>query len=223
MTRVVLGRGTPAHRTEADVAPNSSFALYRPDDAPGVRIIIPAAVQTMSKQGYRGTTVRDIGERAGMSSTALYHHFSSKQQLLVSIMDRIIDHLSNTCDAAVVDAGSNPADQLKARVQSHVLVNIELQQETTLATAELRSVEEPYYSQLVAKRDDFEAKLHDIVAAGQRNGVFHTKIPREVVRGILGMVSTVPTWYKSNGLLLPHEIADRYAALSLTMVEYRES
>ena len=29
----------------------------------------------MNEHGYHGTSVRDIADRAGMSSAALYHHF----------------------------------------------------------------------------------------------------------------------------------------------------
>ncbi len=51
-------------------------------DGPGGKTISDAAIEAMNEHGYHGTSVREIADRAGMSSAALYHHFSSKQDLL---------------------------------------------------------------------------------------------------------------------------------------------
>ena len=64
--RASRGRGTPAHRTTADVTPTSSDALSRPTDTPGTRILISAAVETMSEKGFNGTSVRDVWNRYGV-------------------------------------------------------------------------------------------------------------------------------------------------------------
>ena len=42
-------------------------------------LILEAALQLFSKQGYRGTSIREIAEAAGLSTGNVYHHFPDKE------------------------------------------------------------------------------------------------------------------------------------------------
>jgi AcrR family transcriptional regulator len=55
--------------------------------------IINAAMELFAQQGYRGTTVGEIEERAGLAprSGALYQHFENKEAVLRAGIDRHID------------------------------------------------------------------------------------------------------------------------------------
>lgn len=46
-----------------------------------------AALELFSRQGYRGTTTRDIARRAGVSEALLFRHFSSKEDLYWSVLE----------------------------------------------------------------------------------------------------------------------------------------
>jgi AcrR family transcriptional regulator len=45
------------------------------------RLLLEAAQELFSSKGYANTTTREIAERAGVSETLLFRHFSSKQKL----------------------------------------------------------------------------------------------------------------------------------------------
>ena len=51
------------------------------------RGIMDAAVQLFSRTGYEAAAVNDICETAGVSKGAFYHHFPTKQQLFLAIVD----------------------------------------------------------------------------------------------------------------------------------------
>ncbi len=53
-----------------------------PDD------ILKKCAALMAKQGYHGTTMRDLARTTGRSLAGLYHHFSSKEELLFLINER---------------------------------------------------------------------------------------------------------------------------------------
>jgi AcrR family transcriptional regulator len=74
----------------------------------------------MNEHGYHGTSVREIADRAGMSSAALYHHFSSKQDLLFRITDRGIEALVRSTEDALLASPNDPASRLRAIVRVHV-------------------------------------------------------------------------------------------------------
>ena len=44
--------------------------------------VLAAAVTLFNEQGYDATSVSDLAARLGLTKSAMYHHFSSKEQLL---------------------------------------------------------------------------------------------------------------------------------------------
>jgi AcrR family transcriptional regulator len=51
------------------------------------RAVLDAALQLFSHQGYRGTSVREIAEAAGVSTGNLYHHFPDKETIFQTLLD----------------------------------------------------------------------------------------------------------------------------------------
>lgn len=55
------------------------------------RRLMDAAVTLFATQGYRGTSVAEIGARAGQSRAAVNFHFGSKEALLMAIVRQVVD------------------------------------------------------------------------------------------------------------------------------------
>jgi len=51
------------------------------------RQVLDAALNLFSHQGYRATTVRDIADKAGVSTGNVYHHFKDKEQIFRTLLD----------------------------------------------------------------------------------------------------------------------------------------
>ena len=56
------------------------------------RILIESA-KLFSRQGYVGTSTREITEAVGISQPGLYRHFSSKEEIILALGDAILDPL----------------------------------------------------------------------------------------------------------------------------------
>src|ERR1700688_78635 len=193
------GRGVPAHRSESEAASAGESATISVLDGPGARILLTAAVAAMVEHGYHGTSVRDVAERAGMSPAALYHHFPSKQALLFTIMDRGRDELIRRSEEAYAAAPDDPAEKLRALVCVHVVRHIEHQKESFLGNSELRSLDEPGRSTILAKRDRQMQHFYRVVQEGVERGQFRTQFPTEAARGIVTMCTAVASWYREPG------------------------
>lgn len=50
--------------------------------------ILEAALQMFSRQGFRGTSIRDVAARAGVSTGSVYHHFRDKEALLNTLLEQ---------------------------------------------------------------------------------------------------------------------------------------
>jgi AcrR family transcriptional regulator len=51
-------------------------------------LILEAALHLFSEHGYRGTSIREIAEAAGLSTGNLYHHFPDKETLFRTLLDQ---------------------------------------------------------------------------------------------------------------------------------------
>lgn len=55
--------------------------------------ILATAGQVFAEQGFANTSVRDIGAECGILSGSLYHHFASKDAMLLEILEQTMDSL----------------------------------------------------------------------------------------------------------------------------------
>ena len=53
--------------------------------------ILAIAAQLFARKGYRGTSMRDIGEASGVLGGSLYHHIKSKDALFVELHNGALD------------------------------------------------------------------------------------------------------------------------------------
>ncbi len=73
------------------------------------RAIMEAASQLIRQNGFEKMTVRDICARAGVTTGAFYHHFASKEALLVQGFSSLDDHLEESLSAYDLQ---DPAEKL---------------------------------------------------------------------------------------------------------------
>jgi AcrR family transcriptional regulator len=89
------------------------------------------------RRGYEATTIRDIAAASGLSTGTVYRMFSSKDELLLSIMQSYSDHFATAWDA-VVDSGSSPLEQLDALMWVNINVLDRFSEEFKIQLAWLR-------------------------------------------------------------------------------------
>lgn len=73
-----------------------------------IQAILDAALACFSKQGYRGTSVKDIAQKAGISTGRVYHHFESKHQIFARLLENYWNALLEP---------SSPLNELVRRAQ----------------------------------------------------------------------------------------------------------
>ncbi|WP_018332079.1 TetR family transcriptional regulator [Actinomycetospora chiangmaiensis] len=192
--------------------------LTRPDDDPTAATLLAAAVEVMAVNGYHGSSVRDIAVAAGTSPALLYHHYASKQGLLVTLCDRGLDVLIRATEEALDAAGPDPADRLGAVVAAHVGVHMESQRESLIGNSEVRALEPAGRALVVAKRDTQRRLFDRTVREGVRDGRFTTAHPDDAARFVLTACTGVAAWYRPGGGHSAAEIVARHRAIALDAV-----
>ena len=81
------------------------------------RKILSAATKLFAKRGFRDVALEDVVKRSGLTRGALYHHFGSKEQLFIGIVEEVERGLAHRIlEAAKVE--NDPLDQLKAGLEA---------------------------------------------------------------------------------------------------------
>lgn len=184
----------------------------------GRATLLAAAVRCMNTHGYHGTSIRDIADEAGVSSAALYHHFSSKQDILVAIMRRALGDAADATQDALALAGTAPTDQLAAVVRAWVTFHAARRSDALIGATEIRGLEPAGRAEVVALRDRQEFLFRSIIEAGIADGSFDVTRADHATRAIITMGTSVSTWFDPHQVDTPLAVAEEFTRLALGMV-----
>jgi AcrR family transcriptional regulator len=87
------------------------------------QLIVGAAIECFLQNGYVGTTMDDIAERAAVARRTIYNQFGSKAALLVAaINDRVVgsEERSQPSDQDSVRALEDPRQMIDAFIRIHI-------------------------------------------------------------------------------------------------------
>src|SRR3989442_14034657 len=83
---------------------------------PGARErMVLAAVDLFTEQGYDATTVAEIAERAGVTRSTFFRHFSDKREVLVAGQETLSRLLAD--GIAEAPAGASPLEAVPAGLE----------------------------------------------------------------------------------------------------------
>src|SRR6187397_1747731 len=86
--------------------------------------ILDAAERLLGRFGYRKMTVDDIAAEAGIGKGTVYLSFPSKEEVVLSTVDRIVERVYTAMEEAAARDASAP-DRLRAMLRARVLVRFE--------------------------------------------------------------------------------------------------
>lgn len=127
--------------------------------------ILDAATRLFSERGFTETGIDEIGAAIGVTGPAVYRYFDRKEDLLVAVLDRAVEHAAGLADAARA-AATSPDDTLRRLVDGAVAVCIADRALTALYWNEARYLPTPQRRRVErAQRDmieDFADILRDV-------------------------------------------------------------
>ena len=159
--------------------------------------VLEIAVTLFNEQGYDATSVADLATRLGLTKSALYHHFDSKEQLLALALDEALSRLESVFDEPDAREGS-PAERLGAVLRGAVRVLVDRLPYVTLLLR-VRGNSDVERAALERRRA-FDHRVTALVIEAQRAGIVRDDIDGPVAtRLIFGMVNSIVEWYRPGG------------------------
>ncbi|HVN96004.1 MAG TPA: TetR/AcrR family transcriptional regulator [Syntrophorhabdaceae bacterium] len=149
------------------------------------RIILDVARKLFSENGYEGSSMRMIAQKADMSVGGLYLHFKNKEELGLTMMKLQFDGLLKELKAAI----SNSADPVQA-IRTYIRICIEYtkkHKELILAN----TVSRGFAFGIELKKDFFVTQrrfIEAIIREGMESGYFSKCNPREQAKIVMGVL-----------------------------------
>lgn len=190
--------------------------------------MLDVAVATFIERGYDATSIAILASRLGLSKSAIYHHFPSKERILAAALDEALDSL----EAALVpldDAASGSSDaggtggtggpggslaQLEHVLREAVHVLVERLPYVTLLLRVRGNTETERAA--LARRRAFDKQVRALIEAAQESGELRSDIdPRVAERLLFGMINSIVEWYRPGGPEPAQALADDVVALAL--------
>ena len=174
--------------------------------------ILDAAAQVFRQKGFHGASMSVIAEAVNLQKASLYHHVTSKQEILLALLDRALCMLTD--HIAVITFQNIPADQkLRQMIRAYLSALADNADLTAVLLFEHRSLDKKSHARHVPQRDTFEGLWRDVLNEGVRTRVFECKDTGMAVRALMGVMNWTLTWYRPEGEKSIEQIADGYADL----------
>ena len=151
--------------------------------------ILDAAIEVLLKQGFSGSSMNDFIRASGLSKGGVYHHFKSKEDLLMGVVNRYFEHYM--AEVTAVDMSSESAYvQLKHMLTGHQELLNQMGDLTQLLmdfysqAAHIPRIQEQFRIQYVA----FQEYVAGIIQQGIDQGEFKpTTSPLAIASGVIGV------------------------------------
>ena len=170
--------------------------------------ILAIAAQVIAERGIKGATVRDIGQAAGILSGSLYHHFDSKEQIVLEmLMPSVQEQYERSVQ--IRNSRSSQSETLSELIRTSVATAAAHPNESVILRNEPRTFSE---NEVLAPLADVRQKTLvlwlDVVKRGVKAGEFRSDIdPDVVVRAMFDGVLGTTRWFGADKKKNPADVA----------------
>ncbi|KAA1430330.1 TetR family transcriptional regulator KstR2 [Mycolicibacter arupensis] len=178
--------------------------------------LLNLAATMIAERGLRATTVRDIADAAGILSGSLYHHFSSKEEMVDEVLRDFLDWLF-TRYQQIIDHETDPLARLTglflasfdAIEHRHAQVVIYQDEAKRLSSLER-------FSYLDERNRQQRKMWLDVLQQGIEAGCFQPDLDVDLVYRFIRDTTWVSVrWYQPGGPLTAEEVGRQYLAIVL--------
>ena len=179
-------------------------------------VVETAAARLIRERGYEATTLREIARVVGVEAPSLYHHFPSKQDLLLSLLVRANEGALERMRRELAGVEDAPAPaQLRAAIRGFIGFHDGNMDLASIAESEMRSLEEENRPRITKARREVHAIVQAILIRGAEAGEFRVDDAELETIFIMSMAMRVNAWYRHAGRLSLQSVADHVTDFAL--------
>ncbi|MFZ5511120.1 MAG: TetR/AcrR family transcriptional regulator [Pseudomonadota bacterium] len=177
--------------------------------------ILNAAAKLFRDQGYQRTTVREIADRVGILSGSLFHHFRTKEDMLLEIMREAALSICIRAEE-VASRATTPLTALRdlIRLELDCVVGEDRKDYHAVLFLEWREVPEPAKPEFTMLRRRYARIWHGVLDLCMDKGWLRCE-PGAALRILHGAMNGAMIWFKPSGTYTAEEYGDILVRLVL--------
>jgi TetR/AcrR family transcriptional regulator, cholesterol catabolism regulator len=178
--------------------------------------LLELAATMFAQRGLRATTVRDIADGAGILSGSLYHHFSSKEEMVDELLRGFLDWLFARY-REIVDGEANPLERLKGLfMASFEAIEHRHAQVVIYQDEAQRLLSAPRFSYIEDMNRQQRKMWVELLHQGVDAGYFRADLDVDLIYRFIRDTTWVSVrWYQPGGPLTAEQVGRQYLAIVL--------
>ena len=186
--------------------------MPRPRNLQKTEEIYRVIARLFAYRGYHSTSMREIARELGMNQSSLYHYFTSKQDILFTLMNDAMDDVL----AILQEISSTdllPEDRLNRVLGFYTQYYAGDQERLILLINEMNSLNEEYRSILVGKQRRYVQLIKSILEELAAQGKIKQIDPAIATFAFFGMVHYTIKWYHKDGPVSLDQLANSFVEI----------
>jgi AcrR family transcriptional regulator len=183
--------------------------------------ILRAASRLFSKQGYYGTSMRELARSLDLQGGSLYSHIKSKEQLLWEIVDGVGDAFMEQAEA--VSQLLPLEEQMAQLVRGHLEVIAEELPCVIVFFHEWKFLEPDLRDSVRKKREDYEAYFRRVIEEGTRQELFQVSDTRIATLFVLSILNWTYQWFSAEESLTAGQLANDYLTFIMRALKVKST
>ena len=180
--------------------------------------LINKATEVFVSRGYDGTSMDTVARELGITKSAIYHHVTSKEELLHLAISRGVRALDSAVETESLRENVNALERLRLAVRASVVILIEYHHSVTLLLRVRGN--SPLEREALEARRNIDAKVRALVEAAITEGGLRSDFtPGLITRLLFGMVNSITEWYRPSYPVDPETIAEAVTTMAFQGLE----
>lgn len=160
--------------------------------------LLDTTAAVIARRGFSGTRLVDIGEEAGVQASAIYYHFSSREELIEEVMHvgarTMLEHLRDALDALGPDA--SPTERVGAAVEAHLRTELDISDYSKAIIRNANQLPPAVAERALKLVAEYNAIWRDLIAALDDAGQLRPGLDRAAARMVvLGALNWAAEWF----------------------------
>ena len=177
--------------------------------------VFEVAAEVFHRKGYDNTSMSDVATAAGLTKAGLYHHVSSKESLLFTVLDSGLD-LTESYVMEPLEAISEPVERLRMMIDLHLrLVLEERNLEVTGLLHECKTLSTSDRTRVNRRKKEYVRMTTKLIADVVKKHHITDVDPKLAAFALLGMLNWTYQWYKTSGSSSREQIVETFQHIFL--------
>ena len=168
-----------------------------PEEGASRRHVLDCAARLFSREGYAAVSLRDIAAESGMKAGSLYHHFESKEVIVVEILNTGVGRVHEAVQRTIAaHPRQTPVSQIiSAAIQAHLRALHESGDYTSANIRIFGQVPRSIREGHMAVRRGYETLWGELLGRGVKAGELRSDVNIACLRAfLLGAMNTSLEW-----------------------------